>query len=265
MTRLDDHIARLRARNYPWHAPWDAVEALARSEDCRLVSYRCIAGVWTIAWGETEGVTANMQWTEDQCDARFLQQVHRYLRKIEALLTVPANENQLGAFLRLVYNIGFGAFAKSTALRMHNRGDFEAAARAFGLFNKVRNPATGQLEVARGLTIRRAQEAAAYLTPPDGAPHERMPQAVEGESSLAKSPITQGGAATVAAGAVTAGASVAEQFEGASTTLASVKVLASQVADFVGLPPGVLLAAVLIAAGIAVVKWRARQRAGGWA
>jgi hypothetical protein len=53
------------------------------------------------------------------------------------------------------------------ALRKHNEGDYDAAARAFGLWNKAKNPATGQLQVLRGLTARRAAESALYLKMPD--------------------------------------------------------------------------------------------------
>lgn len=40
---------------------------------------------------------------------------------------------------------------------------------------------------------------------------------------------------------------------------------ALQVADFVGVPPGVLLALGLIAVGVLVMQQRRRQRLEGWA
>ena len=265
MSRLDEHIKRLANRNWAWPIPWQDIEALGRSEDCRLVAYRCIAGVPSIAWGETEGITLDMRWTADQCDARFLQQVGRYARKVEALCELAPNENQLGALVRLAYNIGLAALAKSTALRKHNAGDFQAAARAISLWDKYTDPTTGQLRESEVLAARRAAERARYLEPVEGAPVDKMPQAVAPESSLARSPIHQGGAVTVAAGAATAACSAADQLDGASAWLASAKAIGQQITDFIGLPPGVLIAAVLIGAGVAVMKWRARQRDGGWA
>jgi hypothetical protein len=72
------------------------------------------------------------------------------------------------------------------ALRPQNRGDHAAAARAFGLWNKAR--VNGKLTELRGLTSRRAAEAALYLRPSDGKPAP-MPQAVAPESRIAASPI----------------------------------------------------------------------------
>lgn len=263
--RLDAHIARLKARGYDWPIPWADVEALGYDEDCRTVAYRCVAGKPSIGWAETEGVTMDMRWTVDQCDARFMQQVVRYARKVEAMCTVPPNPNQLGAFVRLAYNIGFAALAKSTALRKHNEGDFEAAARAISLFDKYTDPQTKQLRVSPVLSARRARERARYLTPVDDTPREGMPQAVTPESSLAASPIAQGGAVTAATGAAAGASALADQFGTASGFLASLKGIGAEVADFVGLPPKVMLAAVLVAAGCWVWNWRRRQREGGWA
>lgn len=261
-TRLDSHVARLKARNYAWPIAWEAVELMARREDCRLAAYQCIAGVWSIGWGETSGVTPDMVWTEDQADAHFLQQLRKYAARVEGMCTVPPSAHQLGALTSLAYNIGLAALAKSTVLRKHNAGDFDAAARAFALWNKAR--VAGVLQPVRGLTLRRAAEAALYLAPTDDAPGERMPQAVEAESSLAKSPIAQGGAITTAVGVVAGAKGLTDSLAGATGTLASVKAFGDQVGEFLGLPPLLLLAGVLIAAGFTVMKWRKRQREEGW-
>lgn len=262
--RLDAHVARLKGRGWRWAIPWPAVEALARSEDCRLAAYLDVKGVPTIGWGETEGgVTLDMVWTEDQVDARFLQEVTRYTRQVLRLLTVEPNAEQLGALVRFAYNIGLDGLARSTVLRQHNAGNFAAAARAFGLWNNI--TVNGKLQPHPGLTARRAAEAAAYLKAPEGAPVERTAQAVAPESGLAASPIAQGGAATVATGVAVGASSVADQLEGLSGTLASVKAFAAQLGDFIGLPPAAIAAAVLIAAGVVVLKWRKAQRDGGWA
>ena len=270
--RIDAHIARLKARGWEWPIPWAAVELIARKEDCRLDAYPCIAGKPTIGWGETQGIRLGMRWTEDQADARFHQQLRKYAARVDALCKIDPTANQLGALTCFAYNVGFGdpkakppipGFETSTVLRQHNAGNPDAASRAFGLWNKA--TVGGVLQEVRGLTLRRAAEAAMYLTPEDDAPGERMPQAVAAESSLAKSPIAQGGAVTVAAGAVTGASTIAEQLGEASGTLASVKSVAAQVVEFVGMPPSAILALVLIGAGVAVYHWRAKQRAEGWA
>ena len=92
-----------------------------------------------------------------------------------------------------------------------------------------------------------------------------MPQAVTAESSLARSPINAGGAAAIGMGGLTAVTQVADQVQEASGVLATVKASVAQVADFVGVPPGVLLALGLIVIGFLVMQQRAKQRKEGWA
>lgn len=273
MSRTDDHIARLKARGYDWPIPWEAVELLARIEQCRLAAYQCQAGVWTIGWGETEGVTADMRWTEDQVDSRFYIEVRRYTAKLQAILEQPADEYQLGAMLSLAYNIGFGSskdtkrkrgFYWTSVRRLHNAGDFNGAARAFDLINQYRDPDTGTMRVSNGLTARRKEEAAMYLRTVEGAPTERMPQAVEPESSLAGSPITRTGAATVATGAITGVAAIQEQLGGASGVFGSIKGFADQVVQFIDIKPVWVLVFALVVFGVRDIYWRRKQRDGGW-
>lgn len=264
-----------------WPIPLAALAILAEYEQgpdggCALVAYRCPAGVWTVGWGETDGVRPGDRCTKAQADTWLLEDLGERVRAIRALCKVEPSPNELGAFVLLAYNIGLAAFGRSTVLRQHNAGNRQAAARAFGLWNKARNPATGALEVLNGLTSRRAREAALYLTPEAG--FERTAQAVEAESSLVRSPIAQGSVVTIGAGAVTAAAELAPVLQevtaaadGANAALAPVKGalgairgLVGSVADFVGIPPGGLLAIALIAVGWWVLSKRREQRREGW-
>lgn len=251
--------------NLPWPIMREGVYEISLSEDLRLKAYRCWAGRWTCGWGETDGVTATTVWTKAYADQRFCDSLTERTNQVREACTRQPTDHELAAMVSLQYNIGHAAFLRSTVLRQHNAGNRQAAARAFALWNKARNPRTGQLEVLDGLTARRAREAAMYLTPDDDHRPELMAQEVVGESSLAKSPINAGGAAAVGLGGVTAITQVADQAQQASGALATIKGAALQVADFVGVPPGVLLALGLIAVGIVVMQQRAKQRREGWA
>lgn len=251
--------------NLPWPIAMAAVAEIAESEGLRLKAYRCPAGVWTIGWGETDGVRPGDTCSKEQADRWLLEDVTDRTKAVRLMCSVEPSENELGALVSLAYNIGLEGLRRSTAMRQHNAGNRQAAARAFALWNKARNPRTGQLEVLDGLTARRAREAALYLTPDDPADAGAMPQAVEAESSLARSPINAGGAAAVGLGGVTAITQVADQAQQASGALATIKGAALQVADFVGVPPGLLLALGLIAVGVVVMQQRAKQRREGWA
>lgn len=242
-----------------WPIHWDAVQLIARAESCRLRAYRCPAGIPTIGWGETEGVRLGMVWTQEEADRRFCESLTDYADAVRRLLTEHATPQQLGALVSLAYNIGLGALKKSTVLRQHNAGRFDAASRAFTLWNKAR--VGGQLTELAGLTSRRAAEAALYLQADDEEPTPRMPQAVAPETSIAASPIARAGATTAGAGLLTGLGSVGEH----ATQVSAVTAQLQTIAGHVGIQPQALLALVLLAAGGAAMWWRYRQRVDGWA
>lgn len=244
----------------PWPIPMAAVALIAESEGLRLTAYRCPAGRPTIAYGETDGVQMGDTCTKEQADRWLLEDLQDRTQQVRALCTRSPGANELGSLVSLAYNIGVGALAGSTALRQHNSGDHLAAARAICLWDKAR--VGGVLTVLPGLTARRAREMALYLTPDEpSAAAQPVPQAVEAESSIAASPIIKGGATTVGAGVVAALAEARDALGPLGTGLTAAKDFAASV---LGIPPGWVLPAVLIGAGAVVVRWRWRQRSGGW-
>jgi lysozyme len=176
---------------------------------------------------------------------------------------VNVTQNQYDAMVSLAFNIGITAFGRSSVLRQVNVRNWQAAAKAFALWNK--STVRGRLVVLAGLTARRAAEAALYLLPDSdetSAPAEAMPQAVVGESPLAGSPIATSGAVTAGAGALGLLAQVPDQLGPVQSAVAAVK---SLLGDTLGIPPSTAMALVLVAAGAAVVWWRWQQRRQGWA
>lgn len=249
-------IARLKARGFEWPIPWEAVELIARKESCVLKAYLCPVGKPTIGWGETEGVHIGMEWDEDTADRRFFNEICQYTMKVVAQLTTPPNDNQLGAMVSLSYNIGLGAFSKSTVRKAHNKGDYSAAARAFNLWNKGR--VNGVLTVLGGLVSRRAAEAALYLKPEDHAPETPNVQAVEAETPLTGSPIVKSGATTTALG----GLAGATALLGDATPIIE---QAKNIATSFNVNPLMVLGGVLLVVGLRAVYWRWKQRDEGWA
>ncbi|MGE3771265.1 MAG: lysozyme [Bdellovibrionales bacterium] len=61
-------------------------------------------------------------------------------RAVQRLVRVPMTQNQFDALVSLTYNIGEGNFASSSVLKFLNRGDYNAAANAFLLWDKVKTP-----------------------------------------------------------------------------------------------------------------------------
>ena len=233
---------------------------IAEDEGCRLKAYLCPAGVWTCGWGETEGVGPNTVWTQVYADQRFLGSLTERAQAVQAMCTAEPTAYQLAALVSLAYNIGIAGLRKSTVLRCHNARDSLSASRAFGLWNKYRDPATKQLVDSAGLTARRAREAALYLRPAEQV--EAMPQAVAVESKLSSSPIAQSGAVTAGAGLIGLVSAAGDQLGAITPTIKTAKEFTTET---LGIPADWFLPGLLLAVGGLVLWQRAKQRGQGWA
>lgn len=272
----------------PWALDYDSgVQPLAETEQgpgggCALLAYLCPAGKWTNGWGETDGVVRGQRWTRAYADARFCDAIDERARQVLGACTLPPSANELAAMVRLQYNIGHALFVKSSVLKAHNRGDHAEAARAFLLFTKSRDPATGKFRVPDlpGLVTRRHEESALYLKPEDDEAPQRMPQAVAPQTSLAKSPTMTTGGALAGVGAAAAAikevvpasappmpradavATLAGVGEQATTVSTSVQAIKSLVTDALPMPASWILPGTLIVGGGVIMyrRWRARQQ-----
>lgn len=163
--------------------------------DGRYVAYRCPANVWTIYTGCTEGVKEGMIVTEDEGKEMFRRELGKHEAAVRRLVTVDLTQGQFDALVSFSYNVGSGALGKSTLLKKLNKGDHAGACKEFMKWDKA---AGRQL---RGLTIRRAREAAMFAT------RENEPPAIAQAVTPPKEPVTATQAATVA----TVGVSAATQ------------------------------------------------------
>jgi lysozyme len=117
----------------------------------------------TIGFGSTSDLDGNpiklgTVWTKEQACAKFAQDLQKFAAQVDKLIgSAPTDQSQFDACVALAYNVGVGAFAKSTVLRKHKAGDHAGAAAAFGMW--VKNDGV----TMRGLVRRRAAEAALYL------------------------------------------------------------------------------------------------------
>lgn len=246
-----------------WPIALAAVDLIAEKEQGpnggpALKAYKCPAGVWTLGLGETAGVKPGMTCTESEAWDMLLRDLTARAKAVQALLTLPANDNQLGALVSLTYNIGLEAFKKSSVLRLHNLGDFAAAARAFALWNKAK--VGGKLQVLAGLTARRAAEAALYLKPDAQEWREPMAQAVEPEQAPAASTRVQTGAAVGGLGILGAVGEAKEALGPVGETVAAAKGL---LADTLGIPTQYVPLALLVAVGGFLIYHFTRQRREG--
>lgn len=138
--------------------------ALVREfEGCRLVAYKDSAGILTLGYGHTEGVTENQVCTEEQADAWLDEDLKVADACVNRLVHVKLNQNQFDALVDFVYNVGGGNFQNSSLLKFLNLGQSLMAANEFG---KWVHDAHGNVEP--GLVRRRAAEKALFLKQPVG-------------------------------------------------------------------------------------------------
>lgn len=141
------------------------VDLVKLFEGLRLKAYKDAVGVLTIGYGTTAaagvGIVPHlgMTITEVEAETYLTRALEKFAAKISPKITAPINENEFGAFLSLAYNIGPGAFAKSSALRKFNAGDKAGAANAILLWNKAGG------KVLSGLVRRREAERDLFLSP----------------------------------------------------------------------------------------------------
>ena len=64
--------------------------------------------------------------TDDEVYDLLAQDLHRYKSVVEVMVTVPLNHNQLTALTSFCFNVGMGAFSKSTLLKMLNANNYSA-------------------------------------------------------------------------------------------------------------------------------------------
>lgn len=141
-----------------------ALNTIQQFEGLKLKAYKDSVGIWTIGFGNIFNLdTGNPikegdEITQETADRWLKIEVDQLQAKMRKVITVPLNDNQWTALTSLVYNIGFGAFKRSTLLRLLNAGaSKEEVAKQFLRWNRA-----GGKEI-QGLTNRRKAEYNLFL------------------------------------------------------------------------------------------------------
>jgi lysozyme len=130
----------------------DGLTLIKTFEGLKLTAYLCPAGVPTIGYGTTAGVTLGQAITAAEAERLLREDVAAFERGVSEAVKVPLEQHEFDALVSFAYNVGLGAFRTSTLLRLLNRGDKESAAKQFDRWNKANG------KPLAGLTRRRAAE-----------------------------------------------------------------------------------------------------------
>lgn len=139
------------------------LDLIKRFEGLRLQAYQDVAGIWTIGYGHTKTVKPGMKITEQEAEELLRQDLKDTEHAVQSPIKVPVNDNEFSALCSLVFNIGRGAYDKSTTLKLLNKDNRIGAADAIELWNK--STVGGKKVVIPGLVARRAAEKGLFLTP----------------------------------------------------------------------------------------------------
>jgi len=139
------------------------IDFIASKEGFIPHTYIDQAGYPTIGYGhKVKSGEIFTSLTKAQARQLLEQDVTLAVAAINKYVKVALNQNQFDALTSFVFNIGQGAFARSTLLRKLNAGDYTSAAQEFERWKYITSH--GQKLVSNGLVNRRNAEQQLFLT-----------------------------------------------------------------------------------------------------
>lgn len=130
-----------------------ALVGIAVHEGYRGTAYIPIPGdVPTIGFGTTKGVKIGDTIDPVKALQRKLEDVQKFEGAVKQCVKVPLHQHEYDAYLSLSYNIGAGAFCRSTLVRLLNAERYDEACKQILLWDKAGG------RVIHGLTVRRQAE-----------------------------------------------------------------------------------------------------------
>lgn len=127
-------------------------------EGFRAQAYYCPAGVPTIGYGTTNGIKMGMKITEAQGEAYLQADLRKFEAAVNRVVRVKLNQAQFDALVSFTYNLGEGALASSTLVKLLNQGRYDLVPDQLLRWNKAGG------RVLAGLTKRRESEADLFKT-----------------------------------------------------------------------------------------------------
>ena len=80
---------------------------IKKFEGCKLSAYKCPAGVWTIGYGHTKGVTSGMTITQEEADELLKQDVEKYEDHVLSYDSIYNwNQNEFDSMVSFAFNLG---------------------------------------------------------------------------------------------------------------------------------------------------------------
>ncbi|UXM95436.1 glycoside hydrolase family protein [Bartonella sp. HY329] len=106
------------------------LDHIKRWEGLRINAYQDSANVWTIGYGHTSMagdpyVRPGMVITDIEATHILMRDLRQFEQAVEQAVKVKLNDSQFAALVSFAYNVGVGAFKKSSLLKKLNKGDYD--------------------------------------------------------------------------------------------------------------------------------------------
>lgn len=131
------------------------IQLLVKREGIRTKAYKDTKGIWTIGIGHTgPEVVEGLRISELQAYDWFHTDVKWAEDAVNKGVAVPLTQNQFDALVSFVFNVGAGAFGRSTLRKVLNMENYDEAARQFDRWH-----------IPIQITSRRDSERNQFMTP----------------------------------------------------------------------------------------------------
>ncbi|WP_272515437.1 lysozyme [Providencia sp. PROV214] len=120
--------------------------------------YKDVVGITTVCYGHTgSDIVYGKTYTEAECLALLEKDLGKVRKGVDPLIKVDIDDNTRAAIYSFTYNVGTGAFARSTMLKKLNAGDIAGAC------NELKRWTYAGGKEWKGLITRREIEKAVCL------------------------------------------------------------------------------------------------------
>lgn len=136
----------------------NGIDLIKRFEGFSPTAYLCPAGVWTIGYGHTAGVSEGDSIDGDTAEDYLREDLTSAEGAVEKYVKVPLKQWQFDALVSFTFNLGAGNLYSSTLLKKVNRNPDDPSIR-----QEFEKWVYADGRVLQGLVDRRKAEADMYF------------------------------------------------------------------------------------------------------
>lgn len=107
------------------------IDLIKEFEGFRSNAYLCPGNIWTIGYGHTATAKSGMTITKKHAEMLLIEDIKKFQTAVNQKVKVYLNQNQFDALVSFTFNVGEGAFSRSTLLKLLNNSQYRDAALQF--------------------------------------------------------------------------------------------------------------------------------------